>query len=184
MRWIRVSECVSIGRYTFWKPDLFVKIYYVDRGSAQSVSVYTNETYDHAILHAAKDHNIVLITSDVIVSGQGIGHQKAVRVSPRRVQLPAVGYQTVAQLVGRVQERVLASLWSDVNGDVGNKRVCVRVFRSQRVFSQNRVRFQVENVDGVRAHLLGRVAYLNDKKFQSNIRSYNVSAPNGKSLFE
>lgn len=77
---------------------------------------------------------------------------------PRRVQLPAVRYQAVAQLVGRVQERVFTSLGPNVNGDVRDERVGICVFRLQRVLSQHRVCGQVEHVDGVRAHLFGRVA--------------------------
>lgn len=97
-------------------------------------------------------------TSYVVVSGQRVGHQEAVLDPPRRVQLPAVRYQAVAQLVGRVQERVFTSLGPNVDGDVRDERVGICVFRFQRVLSQYRVRGQVEDVDGVRAHLFGRVA--------------------------
>lgn len=82
------------------------------------------------------------------------------RVPPRLVQFPAVGYQTVAEFVGRVQKRILATFGPDVDGDISNKRIGVGVFRSQIVFPQYLICGQVEHVDGVRTYLFRRVTYI------------------------
>lgn len=61
--------------------------------------------------------------ADVVIGGQRVRHEVAVRYTPGRVPLPRVHDQAVAELVGHVGECVVAAATAQINGDVGDKGV-------------------------------------------------------------
>jgi len=61
--------------------------------------------------------------SDVVVARQRIRHKIAMRHSPRRILLPRVNDQAVAEFVGHVSERVIAAAFSQINRDVGDEGI-------------------------------------------------------------
>lgn len=74
----------------------------------------------------------------VEVSAQGIGEEEAVLEPPRFVLHPRVGDETVAEFIGHVSESVVA-IASNIDGNVGDKSVCVGVLWSEFVPPNARV---------------------------------------------
>lgn len=61
--------------------------------------------------------------ADIVVAGQRVGHEVTVSYSPRSVLFPRVNDQSVSELVGHVGERVVATTFPQIDGNVGDKRI-------------------------------------------------------------
>lgn len=93
----------------------------------------------------------------VEVTAQRIREEEAVRKTPRLVLFQRVHDQTVAELVREVGKGVVARL-ANVDHRVGDERVGVGVLGPECVAPDALVGAQIEDVDRVRANLLGGVA--------------------------
>lgn len=70
--------------------------------------------------------------SDVVIARQGVRHEVTVRDTPGRILLPRVHDQAVAELVGHVSEGVVATVFAQVDRDVGDKGVLCRQISRNR----------------------------------------------------
>lgn len=61
--------------------------------------------------------------ADIVVAGQRVGHEITVHYSPRFVLLPRVYDQSVSELVGHVGERVVATTFSQIDGNIGDEGI-------------------------------------------------------------
>lgn len=74
--------------------------------------------------------------ADIVVAGQRVGHEITVHYSPRSVLLPRVNDQSVSELVGHVGERVVATTFSQIDGNIGDEGI---LFDRNRVQKEDRL---------------------------------------------
>lgn len=61
--------------------------------------------------------------ADIVVAGQRVGHEVTVAYSPRSVLLPRVNDQSVSEFVGHIGERIVATTFPQIDGNVGDERI-------------------------------------------------------------
>jgi len=121
-----------------------------------TIAVRTNRRQGHAedTLLAPLEVN----SSHIEVTPQGIWEEVRVgRESPRLVQLPGVGNQTIAQLIGEIGIGIIAIL-ANIHGNIGDEGIRIGVHGGQFVPPNPRIGGQVENIHGIGTGIGGGVA--------------------------
>lgn len=93
--------------------------------------------------------------ADIVIARQGIRHEVAVRYSPGRVPLPGIHDQAVAQFVGHVSEGVVATTFTKIDRNIGDKSILCELnkiwskktqYSIEIVFAQQRKKKREKNV--------------------------------------
>lgn len=121
--------------------------------SSETVSLDLRQGHSEDALFAPLE----VQTGDVEVTTEWIGEEEAVGESPRSVLLPRVRNESIAEFVREIRVNVFAVL-PDVNRDVSDESVGVGVFGSELVAANAAVGGKIEDVERVRADILGGVA--------------------------
>lgn len=70
--------------------------------------------------------------SNIIIARQRIRHKITVRYSPRCILLPRIHDQTVAEFVRHVSEGIIATAFSQINRNIGDKSI-LDVIKKERL---------------------------------------------------
>lgn len=79
--------------------------------------------------------------SDIVIARQRIRHEVAVRYSPGCILLPGIHDQTVAEFVGHVSEGIVATVFSQINRDIGDKGI-LDIIKEKKRKSSNRLKIR------------------------------------------
>lgn len=64
--------------------------------------------------------------SDIVITRQRIRHEITVRYSPGCILLPRIHDQTVAEFVGHVSEGIVATVFPEINRDIGDEGILMK----------------------------------------------------------
>lgn len=83
---------------------------------------------------------------DIIIARQRIWHKVAVRYSPRCILLPRIHDQTVAEFVGHISEGVVATAFSQINRNIGDKSILDVIKKKKKKERERLNRLKIRNV--------------------------------------